>query len=126
VETFGRRDRCAPNGSDVKLRGQGPRAEADAAHGVHACESRDAGRAPPTRFLTSRGGSAAGPKPGRASFYGELGAAWLTSIFSNVRGHLIALRTSSVARVAFGSDGRLAAESSRCHECVISRATLLE
>ena len=23
--------------------------------------------------LTSRGGSAAGPKPGRASFYGELG-----------------------------------------------------
>ena len=37
----------APNGSDAKLRGQGPRAEADAALGVHACESRDAGRAPP-------------------------------------------------------------------------------
>ena len=39
-----------PNGSDAKLRGQGPRAEADAAHGVHACESRDAGRAPPPGF----------------------------------------------------------------------------
>ena len=36
-----------PNGSEVNPRGQGPRAEADAAHGVHACESRDAGRAPP-------------------------------------------------------------------------------
>ena len=36
-----------PNGLKVHLRGQGPRAEADAAHGVHACESRDAGRAPP-------------------------------------------------------------------------------
>ena len=36
-----------PNGSDAKLRGQGPRAEARAALGVHACESRDAGRAPP-------------------------------------------------------------------------------
>ena len=32
------------------MRGQGPRAEADAAHGVHACESRDAGRAPPSSF----------------------------------------------------------------------------
>jgi hypothetical protein len=37
-----------PNGLEVHLRGQGPRAEADAAHGVHACESRDAGRAPPS------------------------------------------------------------------------------
>ena len=39
-----------PNGSEVNPRGQGPRAEADAAHGVHACESRDAGRAPPPGF----------------------------------------------------------------------------
>jgi hypothetical protein len=39
-----------PNGSDVKLRGQGPRAEAGAAHGLPACESRDAGRAPPPSF----------------------------------------------------------------------------
>jgi len=39
-----------PNGLEVNPRGQGPRTEADAAHGVHACESRDAGRAPPFRF----------------------------------------------------------------------------
>jgi hypothetical protein len=39
-----------PNGLEVHLRGQGPRPEADAAHGVHACESRDAGRAPPCGF----------------------------------------------------------------------------
>ena len=38
---------CRANGSDAKLRGQGPRAEADAAHGLPACESRNAGRAPP-------------------------------------------------------------------------------
>ena len=38
------------NGSEVNPRGQGPRAEADAALGVHACESRDAGRAPPPSF----------------------------------------------------------------------------
>jgi hypothetical protein len=42
--------RCRANGLEVHLRGQGPRAEANAAHGVHACESRDAGRAPPCRF----------------------------------------------------------------------------
>ena len=47
VEMSGRRTLRPPNGSDAKLRGQGPRAEADAALGVHACESRDAGRAPP-------------------------------------------------------------------------------
>jgi len=35
---------------EVNPRGQGPRAEADAAHGVHACDSRDAGRAPPPGF----------------------------------------------------------------------------
>src|SRR3954464_5862321 len=45
---------CRPNGVAVKLRGQGPHAEADAAHGVHACESRDAGRAPPSRFDFTR------------------------------------------------------------------------
>jgi len=47
AETCGCWNRCRPNGSDVKLRGQGPRAEADAAHGLPACELRDAGRAPP-------------------------------------------------------------------------------
>ena len=39
-----------PNGLEVNPRGQGPRAEVDAAHGLPACESRDAGRAPPCRF----------------------------------------------------------------------------
>ena len=36
-----------PNGEGPKLRGQGPRPEASAARGLPACESRDAGRAPP-------------------------------------------------------------------------------
>src|SRR5947209_1442920 len=38
------------NGSDVHLRGQGPRGYGSAAHGLPACESRDAGSAPPFRF----------------------------------------------------------------------------
>jgi len=38
------------NGPEVNPRGQGLRAEADAAHGLPACESRDAGRAPPCMF----------------------------------------------------------------------------
>jgi len=37
-------------GSDVKLRGHGPSAEADAAQGLPACESRDAGSEPPAGF----------------------------------------------------------------------------
>jgi len=49
-EADSHRDPRRPNGSEVNPRGQGPRAEADAAHGVHACESRDAGRAPPFSF----------------------------------------------------------------------------
>jgi hypothetical protein len=36
-----------PNGSDVKLHGQGPRAEADAARRAPACEARDARGVPP-------------------------------------------------------------------------------
>src|SRR5947207_9983766 len=36
-----------PNGLEVHLRGQGPCGYGSAAHGVHACESRVAGRAPP-------------------------------------------------------------------------------
>jgi hypothetical protein len=44
------RDGGRPNGPEVNPRGQGPRAEADAAHGLPACDSRDAGRAPPCRF----------------------------------------------------------------------------
>jgi len=50
VETSSRRTGGPPNGLEVNPRGQGPRAEAHAAHGVHACESRDAGRAPPPGF----------------------------------------------------------------------------
>jgi hypothetical protein len=38
---------CPPNGSDAKLHGQGPRAEARAARGAPACEARDARRVPP-------------------------------------------------------------------------------
>src|SRR6185369_6903000 len=62
------------NGSDAKLHGQGPRAEARAARGAPACEARECAPRDAVRFLTLRGGSAAGPKPGRASFCGELGA----------------------------------------------------
>jgi len=50
VETSSRHAVGAPSGSEVNPRGRGPGAEADAAHGVHACESRDAGRAPPFSF----------------------------------------------------------------------------
>jgi len=39
-----------PNGSDVKLRGQGPRAEADAARCMPAFEARDAGGVTPSRW----------------------------------------------------------------------------
>jgi hypothetical protein len=49
-EKCGREARCRPNGLEVHLRGQGPRGYGSAAHGVHACESRDAGRAPPFSF----------------------------------------------------------------------------
>jgi hypothetical protein len=42
-----RREIGAPNGEGAKLRGQGLRAEADAARGLPACESRDAGRVTP-------------------------------------------------------------------------------
>jgi hypothetical protein len=39
-----------PNGSDVKLRGQGPRAEADAARRMPAFEGRDAGGVTPRKL----------------------------------------------------------------------------
>jgi hypothetical protein len=39
-----------PNGPRAKLRGQGPRVEADAARGLPACESRDAGRVTPRKL----------------------------------------------------------------------------
>jgi hypothetical protein len=39
-----------PNDQTVKLRGQGLRGYGSAAHGLPACESRDAGRAPPCGF----------------------------------------------------------------------------
>jgi hypothetical protein len=42
-ETCGCGNRCRPNDPDAKLRGQGPRAEADAARRLPACEARDAG-----------------------------------------------------------------------------------
>jgi hypothetical protein len=50
VEKCGCETRGRPNGLEVHLRGQGPRGYGSAAHGVHACESRDAGRAPPSSF----------------------------------------------------------------------------
>jgi hypothetical protein len=50
VETCARRDCGRPNGLEVNPRGQGPRGYGSAAHGLPACESRDAGRAPPCRF----------------------------------------------------------------------------
>jgi len=39
-----------PNGADPKLHGQGPRAEADAARRLPACEARDAGGVTPSRL----------------------------------------------------------------------------
>ena len=47
--------------------------EARAARGAPACEARECAPRDAVLFLTFRGGSAAGPKPGRASFCGELG-----------------------------------------------------
>jgi hypothetical protein len=38
------------NGPRAKLRGQGPRAEAGAARGLPACESRNAGRVTPRKL----------------------------------------------------------------------------
>jgi len=64
-ETRNRRKPCAPNGLEVNPRGQGPCGYGRAAHGVHAYESRDAGRAPPCSFdFTSRLGrrAEAGPR----------------------------------------------------------------
>jgi hypothetical protein len=44
---LGKRRLGPPNGSDAKLHGQGPRAEATAARGAPACEARDARRVTP-------------------------------------------------------------------------------
>jgi len=49
-ETCGHGNDGRPNGPEVNPRGQGPRGYGSAAHGLPACESRDAGRAPPCRF----------------------------------------------------------------------------
>ena len=64
----------APNGLEVNPRGQGPRAEADAARRLpHVSRAvRAACRRPST---AERAGSAGGPKPGRAGFYLELARA---------------------------------------------------
>jgi hypothetical protein len=43
-------NRCRPNGAGAKLRGQGLRAEADAARRLPACESRDAGGVTPRKL----------------------------------------------------------------------------
>jgi hypothetical protein len=43
-----------PNGPEVNPRGQGPRAEADAARRLPACESRDAGGVTPCRYRCPR------------------------------------------------------------------------
>jgi len=68
-----RRENVGPaNGLEVNPRGQGPRAEADAARRLpHVSRAvRAACRRPST---AERAGSAGGPKPGRAGFYLELG-----------------------------------------------------
>ena len=39
-----------PNGEGAKLRGQGPRPEADAARRLPACKARDAGGVTPSRW----------------------------------------------------------------------------
>ena len=50
-QTKRRGDSASPhNGLDVKLRGQGPRAEAEAARRLLACESRDAGGVTPCKL----------------------------------------------------------------------------
>jgi len=54
------RGSCRPNGLEVNPRGQGPRGYGSAAHGLPACESRDAGRAPPCRFWLSEPARPAG------------------------------------------------------------------
>ena len=46
-EACGCENRCRPNGSVVKLHGQGLRAEAEAARRLPACEARDAGGVTP-------------------------------------------------------------------------------
>jgi len=50
AETCGRKVCSRANGLEVNPRGQGLRGYGSAAHGLPACESRDAGRAPPLRF----------------------------------------------------------------------------
>jgi len=49
-EPCGHRNVGRPNGLEVNPRGQGPRGYGSAAHGLPACESRVAGRAPPCGF----------------------------------------------------------------------------
>jgi hypothetical protein len=46
----GRRNVCPANGSDVKLRGQGPRGYGRAARRLPAFEARDAGGVTPTKL----------------------------------------------------------------------------
>jgi len=46
----GHRDRCPPNGLEVNPRGQGLRAEADAARRLPAFETRGAGGVPPFKY----------------------------------------------------------------------------
>ena len=60
------------NGSDAHLRGQGPRGYGRAAHGLPACESRDAGRAPPSGFDSNE----AARLPGRSRAASGAAASW--------------------------------------------------
>jgi hypothetical protein len=62
------------------LHGQGPRAEAVRRDGCNARAAKGSARVmsagvPPTTLFNDRGGSAAGPKPGRDSFTCKLGGA---------------------------------------------------
>jgi hypothetical protein len=57
---------------DAEWGGRGKRAAAKLVVGL-TDQTLSCARRAAVMVLTSRGGSAAGPKPGRASFYGELG-----------------------------------------------------
>src|SRR3954453_5124823 len=53
-ETCSHKTRCPPNGSDVKLRGQGPRGYGSAARRLPASELRDAGGVTPRKLRRAR------------------------------------------------------------------------
>ena len=95
VETCGCGNVGRPNGPEVNPRGQGPRAEADAARRLpHVSRAvRAACRRPST---AERAGSAGGPKPGRAGFYLELGRRRLTKSTQICRPNFVWVDVSTI------------------------------